>query len=153
VTDDIIRDWLGLEPPDYLIVTGTLLLPGPRFPDADAEFHRLTHRIRDRQTNPQRHLTNPSPEVLKLIQERETLTAQKPGSKSDRRERRLALRRINDQLRPLVPSDNSLEELRQRTRTQAEAHAVLTRRDYPAVLAPERTLKPFLMAIQSRCTR
>jgi len=57
VTDDILRTWLGLEPPPYMVLTATLRLPiaGDSSP-ALPRPHDLRWRLRDQQWNPERYL-------------------------------------------------------------------------------------------------
>ena len=146
VTDAIIRDYFGLEPPAYQVLSATLHLPLPGFPATADDVTRAERLVRDLHWNPQRHLTPENaarPEVRALLAEKESLTANEPAT--DRREWFRALQRITERLQPFVRDQVAPAEANLiRTRTEAAANAVLRRRDYAWVLYPEETLRPFL---------
>src|SRR5439155_1393714 len=56
LTDEIARRFYGCEPPRYLILSATLLLPLRAFPARPAEGQHLARELRDLHYNPQRHL-------------------------------------------------------------------------------------------------
>src|SRR5205085_255996 len=55
VTDAIVRDYLGLEPPAYQVLSATLHLPLPGFPGTSADVERAERRLRDLTWNAQRY--------------------------------------------------------------------------------------------------
>lgn len=150
VTDDIIRNYFGVEPPAYQVLSATLHLPLPGFPASGADVARRERLVRDLHWNPQRHLTESAasrPEVRALLKEKEQLAAVEPpyADHPARREWFRRLQRVTGRLRPLVgeqvgPAEAGLG----RVREEAAANAVLRRRDYSWVLYPEATLRPFL---------
>ncbi|MFO0799879.1 MAG: hypothetical protein U0804_20610 [Gemmataceae bacterium] len=150
VTDAIIRDYFGLEPPAYQVLSATLHLPLPGLPATADDAARQARFVRDLHWNPQRHLTPENahrPEVAALLAEREVLVAAEPphGAHADRRVWFRALQAATERLRPFVwkqvaPAQANLA----RMRVEAAANAVLRRRDYSWVLYPEETLRPFL---------
>lgn len=74
ITDDIIRRFLGIEPPCYACLSATLRLPLPR--SGRTEWERLHHvqQLRDLRYNPQRYLPPEcDAEVVGLMKEREQL--------------------------------------------------------------------------------
>jgi hypothetical protein len=145
VTDAIIRDYFGLEPPAYQVLSATLHLPLPTFPTSTAEVAALARRERDLYWNPQRHLPATRPEVQSLIQRHHLLAAMEPSDKTGRRQWYRELREVGDQLRPLTASRRT--EVRNwltRARQEAAANAMMRRRDFAWVLYPEEVLRPFL---------
>ena len=52
VTDAIIRDYFGIEPPRYGVLSATLHLPVPTFAHTAADVRNLTDRDRDLTWNP-----------------------------------------------------------------------------------------------------
>ena len=141
VTDAIIRDYYGLEPPAYQVLSATLHLPLPGFPAAAAEVGRLERLERDLYWNPHRHLPGPDP----LADEHAALAAAEPPDGPGRKVRYRAFRRIGNELRPRVA--DQLADVRwrlARARQEGHANAILRRRDYSWVLFPEDVLKPFL---------
>jgi hypothetical protein len=147
VTDAIIRRYYGIEPPAYVVLSATLLLPLPHYPADAADCRRLANEARDLHYNPQRHLDEAArsrPEVTALAARKRTLISEEPTDRRGRRERFRQIREITGELRTTVELPLAAVR-RQLTECEAEvkANAVLTRRDYPFVLYPERTLRPF----------
>jgi hypothetical protein len=145
LTDEIIRRFYGMEPPRFLVLSATRLLPLPIFPIQPSEVRRLERLARDLECNPQRYLEVESPLFRDLITEKQTWIKREPGSEEERRRRFEALRASNHQLRPFV-----VDRLRA-TRShlaegerQLQANAVLRRRDYAFCLFPEEILRPFV---------
>jgi hypothetical protein len=147
VTDAIIRRYYGVEPPAYLVLSATLLLPLPHYPARPHDCRRLGREARDLYYNPQRHLDGDAPsrpEVSALVERKQALMGAEPADRRGRRERFRQLREVTELLRE--PVEGKLAATRQRlAECEAEAHAnaILMRRDYPFVLYPERVLRPF----------
>ena len=150
VTDAIIRDYFGIDPPAYQVLSATLHLPLPAFPATDGDVKRLEHELRDLTWNPQRHLPADAmarPDVHRLVREKKMLaTNELPRSDhAARREWFRRLQHISEQLRPLVSDQIAKTEADlHRARAEAHANAILQRRDYSWVLYPEEALRPFL---------
>ncbi len=143
LADSILRRFYGIEPPGFLILSATRLLPLPSFAVAPEERQRLAHELRDLHWNPQRHL-EPDDEIRALIEKKKTLIAEEPREKPRRRERFGALRDVTERLR--LATDGREAELRGQLipiERQLAANAVLRRRDYSFCLYPEAVLRPF----------
>ncbi len=54
VTDRLIADFFGLEPPGYMVVSGTLHLPVSHQPARSDDLLQLRHRIRELEFHPER---------------------------------------------------------------------------------------------------
>jgi hypothetical protein len=142
LTDEIIRRFYGVEPPDYLVLSATRLLPLPAAPASDMDCRRLAHELRDVHYNPQRHL--PDDASRDLIAEKAAWIARQPRDKHERRERFEKLRELTERLRePLLRREDELRDELAACRTQLAANAVLLRRDYSFVLYPEEILREF----------
>jgi hypothetical protein len=147
VTDGIIRRYYGVEPPAYLVLSATLLLPLPHYPANPDACRRLKHEARDLYYNPQRHLDDGAagrPDVAALVVRKQGLVREEPGDRSGRRARFRAIREVTERLR--APVEGRLAAARRRLTdcaAEARANAILRRRDYPFVLYPEATLRPF----------
>jgi hypothetical protein len=148
VTDAIIRDYYGVEPPEYQVVSATLHLPLPEFPTTQADVIALARRERDVYWNPQRHVPGPErerPEVRELVRRHRQLAASEPFERAERRRWFSDLRSVGDQLREiLLPRMGEASDWLTRARQEVAANAVLHRRDFAWVLYPEAALKPFL---------
>jgi hypothetical protein len=142
LTDEIIRRFYNVEPPDYLVISGTRLLPLPLAPVNAFDCQRLAHEVRDVYWNPQRHLPRESSNAL--IAEKQSWIERQPKNKEERRERFEKLREITATLRePLLREENALQAELATCRRQLEINAVLRRRDYAFVLYPEALLRDF----------
>jgi hypothetical protein len=153
VTDRVIRDYFGIDPPAYQVVTGTLHLPFPLFPRSAADVRHLERLRRDLDWNPHRHLTvaeRSRPDVAALLSRRASLRASQHATKAARREHFREQRAVVEALRPLVADRVTAADCELATaRVEAAANAVLTRRDYAWVLYPREVLVPFLQKVQA----
>jgi hypothetical protein len=152
VTDFIIRNYFGLEPPAYQVLSATLHLPLPGFPSTADDLHRAEHHRRDLDWNPQRHLTTQraDPTVKELIDVHELLVANEPpyADHPARRAWYRDLHAVTTRLRSFVAGQvPGAEATVARTRAEVSASAILQRRDYPWVLYPEEVLRPFLQSV------
>jgi len=147
LTDEIIRRYYGFEPPHFMILSATLLLPFDRWATTDATVQHLSQQRRDLWYNPQRHLnvSAASPtEVAQLVAEKQQWTVQGSGKRVAGLAGYRAIRRINRELRQRVRQRHlDVSQELQTAQRQLEANEVLGRRDYPFCLYPEETLKPF----------
>jgi hypothetical protein len=142
LTDEVMRRVYGLEPPGFLVLSATLLLPFPRRSCTEDDCRNLSHALRDLTWNPQRHLPeNPQEEAQKLAREKNLLIDQKG---MDGRQRYHQLREVTGRLRGLLAAEEQiLQEKVSLCRHQVETNAILGRRDFAFCLYPEETLREF----------
>jgi hypothetical protein len=141
LTDAILQRFYDCEPPAFLVLTATRLLPLPALPCGPDDRRRLIRRVRDLHYNPQRYVEG----MDDLVREKQTWVARAPLTAAERRERFEALRRLTAALRaPLAAEEERLRGELARCERGLEANAVLRRRDYAFCLYPEDTLRPFL---------
>ena len=141
VTDQICRDFFGIEPPAFQVLTATVHLPLPGFPGTETDVRYLERQARDLHWNPQRHTT--AGEAYR--QAKAALAAIEPQDHTARRKWFRQLSSATDKLRPLV--SDQLEEVRLKldvAREEAAANTILRRRDYAWVLYSESTLRPMM---------
>jgi hypothetical protein len=144
LTDELIRRFYGCEPPEFLILSATRLLPLPAAPVALEDRRRLAHKLRDLHWNPQRHLPQDDGEISDLAGRKNALIAETPTDSAGRRNRFQALRAMTEELRaPLVSEEQQLRGKLIETDRRLAADAVLHRRDYAFCLYPEEMLRPF----------
>lgn len=143
VTDAIIRDWLGIEPPRYIILSGTLHLPIAGFRTTAEQLVRQERLVRDLYWTPERYLHDqPPPEELtrKLA-----WIAEHPPDRAGRRARYRQLVELTQRLRQRVDHLRvDAEAVLQRMRAEVSANALLKRRDYPWLFHPKTQLAEFL---------
>src|SRR6185312_5325259 len=79
-TDAIIRDYFGIEPPGYQVLSATLHLPLEGFAAAPADRERAERLVRDLHWNPQRHVParDLNPRALRLVADRISLASNEP---------------------------------------------------------------------------
>lgn len=149
VTDNIIRQYFGIEPPEYMVVSGTLRLPFPTFPAKTDDCMHLQRQLRNLDWNPERCLPRGQPWVEELVAAKMHWRQAEPTSKAARRERFRQLQAVNGNLRALIPSETvqQLQDSLSRCQQELRANEILQRRDFAFVLYPEETLKQFCTQI------
>ena len=144
LNDNIVRLFYGWEPPGYVVLTGTLLLPFPGAANAGNGRPDLKTLGRDLRWNPQRHLTQASAEARALAEQKRHWIEKTSSSPEEKRRRFEALRRLNQRLWPFVEGED--EKVRAELdldRRAARVHQIRSRRDYAFCLYPEERLQRF----------
>jgi hypothetical protein len=147
LTDELIRQFYGLEPPHFVILSATLLLPLPRYPATVADYQRLSRLARDLRWNPQRHLEEVpgvDGQARQLCQEKLAWIARQPHSRDERRQRFQRLRQLTAALQPFLASrQRQVEDALQNCAAELALNDLLSRRDYAFCLYPEERLRTF----------
>lgn len=147
LTNGLMRQFFGVEPPGFVVLSATRWLPLGGSADAIEDRRRLARLVRDVEFNPQRHLTPETAGVAGLLSERRDWVAREPQTKAERRERFRRLREANERLGAfLVGKRDDLRQELAALDARLAVNAVLRRRDYSFCLYPESVLRPF-------CTR
>jgi len=142
ITDAVIRDYYGIEPPGYCVASVTLLLPLGIPPTTDADVAEAERRLKRFEHNPDELL----PAADDLVQaERKRLAALaarkhalmaefgRPGA--DRKTLGFGVRAVNAELAAgLAPLGEALRAEVQRVRVARDAWDILGARDYPFFL-------------------
>jgi hypothetical protein len=143
LTDEIMRRFYGVEPPEYLVLSATLLLPFPLYPGCLDDCRRLAHELRDLHWNPQRHVDLNSA-AAKLALQKQAWIDQRPQERRNRRERFHVVRDLTGHLRTFTERrESELQEELTRCEQEVRANDVLQRRDYAFCLYPEELLRRF----------
>ncbi len=144
LTDEIMQRFYRIEPPSYLILTGTLLLPFSRLPVSAEDRCRLQNLERDLWWNPQRHLEGNIPAAKELGGEKNRWIARSAHSASESRTRYETIRKLTGELRPFVQDEEKQTRLSlERTAHDLRILQIRTRRDYAFCLYPEDMLRAF----------
>lgn len=144
VTDGVITEFFGLRAPAYAVVSATLHLPLSEF-DPSEERAGLQRRHLELLHNPERVLTDPTPEERRWIDEKWSLIRRLEDPALTRRERREAtqqIREINERLRERLAGEQ--RRLEHRLAALAEvgsASAAATHRGYPFCFFPPRAVE------------
>ena len=155
ITDELIRRWMGLEPPQFLVLSGTLYLPIAAGRAARDKWFYVQKQLRELTWHPERFLNCraktpadglPPPKAG----EPETLVAEKwrwiqtPVTPENARTRFLAIRRINQALQTwLAEEREKLLAHQAALQAQIQADRILRRRDWPFCYYPEKRLQEF----------
>jgi hypothetical protein len=145
LADELMRSFFGLQPPGFLVLSGTLWLPLPGFPVEPGDHRRLLRHLRELRYIPERHLSIVQQDTLAdLIRRKHELIAAQPADHAGRRARFAAIRALNEQLAaPLADEAEIARQELRRIKEQVQGNAVLRRRDYSFCLYPEAVLRPF----------
>jgi hypothetical protein len=147
LTDELIRRFYRVEPPGYLVISATLLLPLPAVSVCQQDCRHLAEQLRDLHYNPQRHLDgylNVDDQSRRLASRKLDWIERQPRDARERRERFQALRYLTEQLRQYVaPEEIRARQDLERCEANLKTSSVRQRRDYALCLYPESTLRPF----------
>jgi hypothetical protein len=146
LTDTLIHRFYGVEPPRFLVLSATLMLPFPGFAVSDDLVDDLARARRDVLWNPQRHLAEVDfdADTRRAAVEKEAWIARPATTSGERRQRFMALRGWNSRLQPAFTGRaQQLSEEWQRSRRELEANAIMSRRDYSFCLYPADRLQKF----------
>ncbi len=137
VTDQIIREFYGTEPPQYATVSATLTLDWDFEPVDPSDVGALKQAIREIDYNPQRHIENRGPTCgeAALIDEKWRLVRSTPDTRKARRKKFQRIREINSRLAERLVSlrEGRLRQLRETTE-KLERDRVAFAREYPCFL-------------------
>ena len=144
LTDEIMRPFYHIEPPSFLVLTGTLLLPLPAWPISEEDRRRLHTLERDLWWNPQRHLEGNAATARELGEEKNRWIARAALTASERHTRYETLRKLTGELRPFVQDEKKQTRLSlEHTEHDLRIQQIRTRRDYSFCLYPEDKLRAF----------
>ncbi len=154
LTDSIVRQLTGCDPPRHAVVSGTLKLPiDTVFPelatgDPEAALVDVQRTLRDLEFHPERHLAPldaEAPEIAELVRRKRHWIDTHPTATLARR-RCHEIRAVNERLQP------RMESLRQATLARvgplaaaARARRVLESRAHPWCFFAEKPLRSFLL--------
>lgn len=153
LTDKIIWQFFGLEPPEFLTVTATMRLPIARQPVTPDAVRQIDHTLRELTYHPERHLDLEQvpeadrPQVMQLIERKRHWIAT-PKTHENAHARHVAITEANEALQPwLAPLRAELLTRRRAMEQRLRAEAILASREYAFCLFPERSLRTQLQAL------
>ncbi len=154
LTDRIISRFFGIDPPGYVVVSGTLLLPIDSPAPAGKDQSTVRRCLRELEFHPERFLDAADPETTAdgksianwIAEKRRWIgTEQTP---ENARQRCQAIRRANEALQPaMVPLRERWSTEATRFKSHEHAKAILGSRQYGFVLFPEQALTNFLLPV------
>lgn len=146
VTDALLAQFFGIQPPRYLVVSATLHLPIPHPPARVEELQAIDQRLRDLTYHPEGSLAMVAEEPgndgpLELIEAKRQWirTPQTPENAATRFHE---FHRINAALQPWVAEQRqTLLARREELAVALRSEAILAWREYPFCLFPEEMLR------------
>ncbi len=151
LTDTIIERFFGIQPPQYMVVSGTLHLPIEHSTVAPVDLQNAERGLRELTFHPEQFLDNQNndagSDASNWIAEKQRRINQPVGPRQAR-ERCRAIRRANEELQPWVARRRAemnaqVDSLARKLRSEA----ILSSREYAFCLYPEKTLQKFLLEI------
>ncbi|RCS40481.1 hypothetical protein DTL42_24205 [Bremerella cremea] len=148
VTNEIIRQFYGVQPPQYVTATASALLPMSRPEEAEDELFAIERKLRDVTFNPDRAVENQAiddPQWKRLLQQKSDLLRNVPAL-SEKSLWHQQLQKVNDQLRELITEPVArLRIERDRLFRQQHQTRLLTSREFPFILFPQEGLRNLLL--------
>jgi hypothetical protein len=149
VTDQIAVEFLGCQPPAYLVLSATLYLPCARVPVERDDIRQVDGLLRELVFHPDRYAEQVRPEAAarfaKLVADKRSWLAEKPTFGSARGWHR-RLEDTNEKLRSfLTESRSELLSERKRLIQRRLSDKVLSSREYSFCLFPANTLRSELL--------
>ncbi|HVU89771.1 MAG TPA: hypothetical protein VHD36_20745 [Pirellulales bacterium] len=154
LTDELIRSFFGLAPPNYLVISATLHLAAQGNGAGHDDVRRLDQELRDLEYHPERCITDlhdwtSAPVDIAHWLDLKSRWLATEQTRENARERCHAIRAANEALQAWVePRRRELTRHRQEAVRQQRTAAVLTSREYGFCLYPAETLRDFLLAFR-----
>ncbi len=153
LTDLLISRFFGLEPPGFMVLSGTLHLDVDRPGVTAVDVRQVDHMLREMQFHPERWLEAAAAGEGAEAESIRRWTAEKwrwintEATPTSARQRAKEIRRANEALQPLLAErrDQYLNERTSMAR-QLRGEAVWSSREYAFCLYPEASLRNFLLA-------
>lgn len=134
--DEIMRRFLGIEPPGFLTVSMTLWLGLPHDDTSPRDLAALDRQLRDLQFNPDRHLSEPlSEEARSWIRAKGQAIAGSVATHRDRTVRCQTIRRCNHALQPVIEEERvKLSAMRFAVGERVRSNQLAANREFAFVL-------------------
>ncbi|MCR4290292.1 MAG: hypothetical protein NUV86_08560, partial [Candidatus Scalindua sp.] len=144
ITDEIIREFFGVEPPSYATISATLHLPYKPLDVSDKDINSLRHVIKDMGHNPDRYTADKimeDTEMRSMVSEKKELITK---ASHDTKEKRLAFDRIKElnslMKEKISPSIKEKEMEMENLEKKLRYNSIVTNREYPFCVYPEKML-------------
>ncbi len=155
VTDDICRHFFGIEPPQYLTLSGTLCLPISSEPVSWSQEKQLYSELRDLRYHPEKHvaelaLDSPEEDRMDALtrQKKDWVHTEKTPSNAAKRHRQIVA--ANQGLQRWTKTKReTLKQQLQSTQRKLRAQQLLRSREYPFCLFPHDALRNFFLDFSS----
>lgn len=155
VTDALVRRFLGLKPPQFMVLSATLRLPVQRPGVEESDIRRVNQLLRGLRYHPEKALPRKvlanscsCPDSPAALAAKKHRWIQTPKTPQNARQRHQEIEQANLGLQPWVePQRAVLRRRRDELEAALRAEAVLAWREYAFCLHPEATLQDFLFGV------
>lgn len=154
ITDEIIREFFHVDPPDFVTISATLFLPFNTFDLNHSTLQIMQHGLRDMHYNPERYasleIQNDAEFVCKLKEKQRLLDAMSASNKEKRRWCFHQIKELNKSMLNQIHT-KFLEKQREiDTIARALAYNEVARfREYPIGIYPMEILKEYFLNVFS----
>jgi hypothetical protein len=143
LTDEIMQRFFEIEPPDYMTLSATILLPIAREDVMPDDVRRAERWLRELRFHPEKHAP-PTPSVVELAEEKRAWIA-RPIPSGQRKQRHRAIEGINLALQPEVePIRRQVQRELRELKDKLRGTQVLASREYSFCLFPAEMLRTTL---------
>src|SRR3989339_1478321 len=154
ITDEIIKEFFGIDPPGFVTISATLYLPLDAYDSDERELYDIQRSIDDMSYNPERYApqkTRNEPEFMNQVKEKQRLLKIMGVSNADVKRR--YFRRIKELNKLMLSQIHTELQKKQREintiRDKLAYNEVVRFREYPICLYPTKMLKDYLLTIFS----
>ena len=154
ITDEIIKEFFGIDPPGFVTISATLYLPLDAYDSDERELYDIQRNIDDMSYNPERYApqkTRNEPEFMNRVKEKQGLLKMMAVGNADEKRRyfrqikelnKLILTQINPELKKKQMEINIV-------RDKLAYNEVVKFREFPVCLYPMKVLRGYLLNIFS----
>jgi hypothetical protein len=145
ITDEIIREFFDVEPPEYATISATLHLPYKLFDTSKEDVIAMKHIIKDMGYNPDRYASDEIMEdaqMRSLVSEKKELIAKASHNSEEKHRTFDRLKQLNslmkENIRTLIKKkEKELEDLE----NKSIYNSIMINREYPFCIYPESMLQ------------
>ena len=154
ITDEIIREFFGVEPPAFATISSTLFLPFNTFDASIKELQWLAQVVNDMRYNPERYASKEArkdADFINRVEEKQRLL--KMINVCNKNEKRQYFNQIKELNRLLLTQINTEFQNKQREinkiRNDLVYNEVVRFREYPVFIYPMKVLREYFLSVFS----
>ena len=154
ITDEIIKEFFGIDPPDFITISATLYLPLDAYDSDERGLYGLQRSIGDMRYNPERYAPKDAqnePEFINSVKEKQRLLKMLAVGNAD--EKRRYFRRVKELNKLMLSQVHTELQKKQREinaiREKLAYNEVVRFREFPICLYPTKILKDYLLNVFS----
>ena len=154
ITDEVIKEFFGIEPPSYITVSATLFLPFDEHEIDNKALGKLKYIIKDMQYNPERYASakiQNNPDYISLVEEKRNLLKMiNTCDKGEKNKHFYRIKELNGLLLTYITTEIQ-ERYREMNKICEDIayNNVVKFREYPIFIYPKRILKEYFQKVFS----